>query len=95
MKIDFTPEEQKTIIAYAAIEAGWFPAVRSLAVDFIPAFMAFGYGVYSDKEIFMFAGMFILAYAAGFKKFREYKYAVLLRSICSKLVEIKKLSDAV
>jgi hypothetical protein len=70
-------------------------AINGVAAELIPAIAAFGYGLYREKTIFVVLGMFILVYAAGFRALKQYKYANLLQSICTKLIEHESSEDAV
>jgi len=68
--------------------------VNSVAAEVVPALTAFGYGLYKEKTLFLVLGMFVLVYAAGYRKFKEFGYGKLLQSICSKIEAHNKIDSA-
>ncbi len=92
--LDFSDDEQTAISLYSKMPVKIVAAIGSVAAEVVPAVASFAYGVYRGKLLFLVLGMFILIYMIGYRAFKQFRYAKLLKSICSKIIAYNKAQGA-
>ncbi len=85
----FTDDESEAIGKYAAMPVNVTAAINSVAAELVPAVAAFAWGLYRDKTLFLVLGMFLLIYMTGYRAFKQFRYAKLLKSICTKIRDVQ------
>ena len=81
----FTPEEVRIIKLYAGMPRGFGRRIHSWIAEIVPAIGLFGYGMYSEKRVFVLVGFGGLLFFALLRMWRQFKYAHLIQSIFSKI----------
>ncbi len=92
--LDFSDEEQTAISLYSKMPVEIVASISSVAAEVVPAVACFAYGVYRGKLVFLILGMFLLIYMIGYRVFKQFRYAKLLKSICSKIIAYNKAQGA-
>jgi hypothetical protein len=92
-KLNLTPEEAQAVRLFSMMPLGIGRRIHSCIAEVIPAIGLVTYGLWASRPVFVITGFGALLFFNGLRMFRQFKYATILRSICSKIEAFQKSDD--